>query len=145
MADHITDSLWLGNIDDAMVFDGEIITCLQDMPKGVPKRALWIPIIRTSSSLNDYQLIEEQDVDVIALRQQLDLVAREIEERMKVRKRTLVHCLGGIERSPLATVWWLHKYRGMSLNDAYNFVKTKRPIVMNRLEWLNPTFEEATE
>ena len=142
MASHITDTLFLGDIDDAMSFDGEIISCLQDLPRGVPKRALWIPVIRTSSTLNDYQLIKEQDVDVIALTQQLDLVAREIEERMQAKKRTLVHCLGGMERSPLAVVWWLHKYRNMGLNDAYKLVKEKRPVVMDRLEWLNISYDE---
>lgn len=144
MADKIKGSIYLGNIDDAKntQWEGDIITVLQEIPAGVPKKALWIPILRSIGTINDLELIADQDVDVVALKPQLELVAREIEERYTVDKKTLVHCMGGMERSPLAIVYWLHTYHGMSWDDAYEYVKKIRPMVMNRLQWLNITYDE---
>jgi len=143
--DLIKGTIYLGNIDDArnVSWTGDIISVLQDLPHGVPKRALWIPIIRSIGTINDFELIADQDVDVVALRPQLDLVSRELQERFERSQPTLIHCIGGMERSPLAVVYWLHKYHGMSWGDAYNYVKEKRPIIMNRLEWLGLTYEES--
>lgn len=144
MADLIKGKIYLGNIDDAKntVWDGDIISVLQDLPYGVPKRAVWIPIIRSIGTINDLELIADQDVDVVALPVQLDLVARELQERYEKGTPTLIHCMGGMERSPLAVCYWLHKYHGMTWGEAYNFVKEKRPMIMNRYEWLNLSYDE---
>lgn len=143
--DLIKGTIYLGDINDATNPDwkGDIICVLQDIEPDVPKRALWIPIIRTSGNLNKNDLISDQDVDVVALRQQLDLVARELEERFIKSTPTLIHCLGGMERSPLAIMYWLHKYHNMTWNEAFDFVHDKRRVVMNRYEWLNMTYEES--
>ena len=142
----IHGTIYLGDIIDAkdINWKGDVISCLQDLPHGVPKRAIWIPIIRTIGTLNEFELIADQDVDVVALRPQLDLVAREIQERFEKKIPTLVHCLGGFERSPLAIVYWLHKYHDMSFNKAYEFVKERRSVILNRLNRLDLTYDEAT-
>lgn len=41
--------------------------------------------------------------------------------------KVYVHCRNGHGRSPTLVVAYLVKYRGMSLDDAYRFIKEKRP------------------
>ena len=142
MADKILGSIYLGDKDDAPKFEGEIICVLQDIPKGEPKEALWIPIVRSSTTLTEDQLVIEQDTDVYAQRSNLDLIARILEENWEENIKTLVHCIGGIERSPLAIVYWLQKYHSFTFNTAYERVQKIRPQVQNRLIWLNMTYDE---
>lgn len=42
-------------------------------------------------------------------------------------KKVYVHCRNGHARSPTLVVAYLVKYGGMTINDALNLVKTKRP------------------
>ncbi len=138
----ILDHLYLGDWQDAQKFEGEIICVTQEILSTEPRDAYWIPVIRTSKPTNDDELIEEQDLEVTVLKHQIDLVTFMINNNMEYEKDTLVHCMAGIERSPLVIVSWLHKYRGYSWDEAYEFVKEKRPEVANRLEWLNMTYDE---
>jgi len=48
----------------------------------------------------------------------------------------VLHCAMGMERAPLAVVWYLHKNEGMSIKDAYEEVMEVRPIACNREQWL---------
>lgn len=49
----------------------------------------------------------------------------------------LVHCWAGIERSPLTLAYWLVKNRRQpNLDEAYKFLKSKRPQVEDRRSWL---------
>ncbi|MCI4317940.1 MAG: hypothetical protein L3J96_05320 [Thermoplasmata archaeon] len=48
----------------------------------------------------------------------------------------LVHSLGGVERAPLSTVWWMKEKKGYSLDEAYTWVKERRPIVEDRRPWI---------
>ena len=58
----------------------------------------------------------------------------------------LVHCAVGRERSALAAAWYLHKQRGMPLDDAYALLIEKRPQVIDRREWLdNYPFGQAID
>ena len=142
MADKIKDCIWLGDFVDALKFEGEIICVLQDIPKGEPKEALWIPVVRSSTTLTDTQLVAEQDAYVYAQKSNLDLIARILEENKQKSIKTLIHCMAGIERSPLAIVHWLHTYHGFSYNEAYKYVQKRRPEVQNRLQWLNLSYNE---
>ncbi len=142
MVTKILDHLYLGDLMDARKFDGEIICVIQDIPNAEPDKAYWIPIIRSSAPLNDNELILDQDPIITALPHQLDLVSFMIEKNLKYETDTLVHCMAGIERSPLAVAWYLHKNCNMTYNEAYEFIKEKRPEVANRLQWLNMTYDE---
>jgi hypothetical protein len=59
-------------------------------------------------------------------------------------KRVLVHCSHGHERSPLQVVWYLHKYDGMSLDDAYDFVVKKHPTTARRIYWIPQQYRPFT-
>ncbi len=142
MVTKILDHLYLGDVHDARKFDGEIICTMQELLVTEPTKAYWIPIIRTSGKLNAVDYIVDQDVEVTALPHQLDLVSFMIEKNAKYKTDTLIHCMAGIERSPLAVVWYLHKKCDMKWDEAYDFVQEKRPEVSNRLQWLKLTYED---
>ena len=40
--------------------------------------------------------------------------------------KVIVHCAGGINRSPVTVVWWLCRYRGLQLQEAWDLVKMQR-------------------
>ena len=50
--------------------------------------------------------------------------------------RIVVHCAMGMERSPLAIAWYLHRHQKLSLDDAYKKVVEARPIVLDRRGWI---------
>ena len=68
----------------------------------------------------------------------LDKVSDTIDEIVNnTGKSVVVHCAMGMERAPLAVVWYLHKIEGKSIKDAYKDVIKSRPIVCYRDEdWL---------
>lgn len=142
MVTKIQNNLYLGDWNDAQKFEGSIICVMQELLSIEPMNAYWIPIIRTSKPTNDHQLIEEQELTVTALPQQLHMVATRIISNQCDGIPTLVHCMAGIERSPLAIVWYLHAFKYMGWNKAYDFVKKKRPEVANRLSWLNLSYDD---
>ena len=136
MVTKILDRLYLGDWADAQKFDGTIICVMQDILSVEPINAYWIPVIRTSKPVDDNHLIDGQDLEITGLKHQLELISELIHDNRIDGKDVLVHCMAGIERSPLTIVYYLHKYRDMSWDRAYSFVQEKRPEVANRLQWL---------
>jgi len=66
----------------------------------------------------------------------LDEFADFVDKLLSEGKKVLVHCGMGVERSPLAVVWYLHKKKGMSIADAYRYVMNRRSVVADRTSWL---------
>jgi len=132
-ANEIIDGIYLGDLDDARVWNGNKICVLESFPQGYePKDSLLIPILT-----QPHNHLEEVDAEVIF--SNLDLVSHVIQNHINTNEKLLVHCAGGMERSPLALTWYMHNRRGLSLEDAFKYVKEKRPQAMNRLQWLNST------
>ncbi len=50
--------------------------------------------------------------------------------------RVVVHCAMGMERAPLAVVGYLIKYQKMTIDEAYDLIVSKRPIVCDRRHWM---------
>ena len=48
----------------------------------------------------------------------------------------LVHCVGGVCRGPSVVICYLMKYAGMSLREAFYFVRSKRSIIRPRRAFL---------
>jgi protein-tyrosine phosphatase len=114
----IIDNLFVGGLADAYSgFDGLIICVLEKMPDDAPPNATWIPFL--ADGINS-----------------LDMTAGVIERALAEGRRVLVHCGAGSERAPLTVAWFLHRRRAMSLDDAYDLLKRKRPIVQDRRAWL---------
>ena len=68
----------------------------------------------------------------------LDRCAKHIHEKLTENPdaKIVVHCAMGMERSPLAIVWYLHRYKNMGFNDAYRKLTDARPIVLDRRGWI---------
>jgi Predicted protein-tyrosine phosphatase len=118
----ILDNLYLGSLDDALNAppDFVIVCVLEYQPPNEPKGAYRFPFLE--GGLANVKVLDEF----------ADFVDKLLSEGRKV----LVHCAMGIERSPLAVVWYLHKKKGMSIPEAYAFVKSKRSVVADRTVWL---------
>jgi hypothetical protein len=116
-ASEIVAGLFVGDLQDAVKFDGMIISVLADVPACEPKRSIQLPFL-----LNG--------------RATLDSTAALIDFALALDQRVLVHCEEGSERSPLVVAWFLHRRREMTLDAAYDLLKHQRPIVRDRRQWL---------
>ena len=116
-ASEIIANLYVGDLQDARKFDGIIISVLTDVPAGEPARSIQMPFLANG-------------------RASLDSTAAVIDAALALNQRVLVHCEEGSERAPLVVAWFLNRRRGMSINDAYKLLITKRPIIRDRRKWL---------
>ncbi len=119
-ADEILPNLFLGDGKDLAEFGGSVVYVREDIPLRSRPDARWIPFHR----------------DGKADTARLDEAAAAIDELLGQGDRVFVHCGAGTKRSPLAVAWYLHKYKGMSIDDAYTFIQTRRPIVLRMTDWL---------
>jgi protein-tyrosine phosphatase len=110
-------NLFLGDLQDAARFDGMIISVLSDEMAAEPKRTIRLPFLANGRS-------------------SLDSTAALIDAGLGLGMRVLVHCEEGCERAPLAVAWFLKTRRGMTLDEAYALIKSRRPIVQDRRAWL---------
>jgi len=116
-ASEIIANLYVGDLQDARKFDGIIISVLADIPPGEPGRSIQMPFLANG-------------------RASLDSTAAVIDAALALNQRVLVHCEEGSERAPLVVAWFLNRRRGMSINDAYKLLITKRPVIRDRRKWL---------
>jgi len=64
--------------------------------------------------------------------------AHEFIEQARVKKcKVLVHCEGGISRSPTIVISYLMKYCNMSLREAMEYVSVHRPMIRPNLGFVN--------
>jgi predicted protein tyrosine phosphatase len=131
----IVDHVFIGDAYDAKNWERRIICVLESRPESEPSRAFILPILKTVSWMG--QLDTRPDGSIHADTEVLDLVADMIDTFVKREEDVLVHCGAGIERSPLSVVWYLHKKKGLSIEEAYRIVIAARPQVMNRSVWLD--------
>jgi len=65
----------------------------------------------------------------------LDLAADFIHKNVQENKKIYVHCTAGRSRSAMTIICYLMKYKNMSYEDAFKYVKSKRDLVLvNRLQ-----------
>lgn len=114
----IIDNLFVGGMTDARSgFNGLIICVLEEKPFDEPANATWIPFLAEGV-------------------RSLEITAEIVDNALTGGRSVLVHCGAGSERAPLAVAWFLHRRRGMTLDDAYALLKERRPIVQDRRFWL---------
>jgi hypothetical protein len=113
----IITNLFLGDLQDAGRFEGMIISVLPDAMAGEPKRTIRFPFLANG-------------------RATLDTTSALIDAGLRLGMRVLVHCEEGCERAPLAVAWFLKTRHGMTLDEAYGLIKSRRPIVKDRRAWL---------
>jgi protein-tyrosine phosphatase len=113
----IIAGLYVGDLQDAQKFDGTVISVLPDVPEGEPSQAIHMPFL--ADGLDS-----------------LERTAALIDDELGLGHRVLVHCEEGCERAPLVVAWFLKTRRGMTLDQAYALLKSRRPIVEDRRRWL---------
>jgi len=113
----IIANLFVGDLQDAARFDGIIISVLPELLESEPRRAILMPFMANG-------------------RATLDSTAAVIDAALERNQRVLVHCEEGCERAPLVVAWFLKTRRGMTLDEGYALMKSRRPIVQDRRGWL---------
>jgi len=116
-ASEIIPQLYVGDLQDAQKFSGMIISVLPDWLEAEPAHAVWMPFLK-----NGWETLES--------------TAALIDHALRLGLHVLVHCEEGCERAPLTVAWFLHRRRGMTLDEAYTLMKRQRPIVEDRRRWL---------
>lgn len=109
--------LYVGDLQDAQRFDGVVISVLPDVPEVEPAHAIHMPFLARG-------------------RESMDETAELIDAALARGERVLVHCEEGCERAPLVVAWYLRARRGLTLDEAYALLKSRRPIVEDRRRWL---------
>ena len=72
-----------------------------------------------------------------ALRETLNFITDEIHNVIKTTdKKVVVHCYMGMERSVLSVVWYLKRYHGKTIDEAYQIVANVRPIAIDHRSWI---------
>lgn len=116
--DEIVEKLFVGDMSDAHSgFEGLIICVLEDKPFDEPANATWVPFLAEGL-------------------RSLEITAEIIDNALNGGRPVLVHCGAGSERAPLAVAWYLYRRRAMTLDDAYELLRSRRPIVQDRRFWL---------
>lgn len=113
----IIPNLFVGDLQDVQKFAGTIISVLPDLPEDEPWQALHLPFLANG-------------ID------SLNIAAKIIDDALTLGQRVLVHCEEGWERAPLVVAWFLKVRRGMTLDEAYALLQSRRPMVRNRRRWL---------
>lgn len=127
-ATHVIGSLYLGDIQAAVKFDGDKL-CVHENPLLVVQHH--IPILKKQP--NSFLDRTGALVD----RKQLFACLDFIGEYVRADKPLIVHCKAGVERSPLVMACFLYdEYHFRPLSLAYMYLVRKRPTISDRSFWL---------
>lgn len=97
--------------------------------------------IQTTRFFEQSPYMNGQGYATLADCEKLNEAADWIHAQSEKGERVFVHCAFGMERSPLTVVWYLIRYHGYSIDEAYRFVKVNRPMTQDRRQWLPMNWE----
>lgn len=129
--DQIDDNLFVSGIQAAAKFEGKRICVHERVPEyGGDFHHCPILVKRPNSDLDR--------TGALASIGNLELVCDLIEYYLEKNERVLVHCVGGVERSPLTLAYFLtvRMKKFDTLQEAYDMMKEKRPVISERLFWM---------
>ncbi len=114
----IVPHLYLSNYIDAKSVPGDffVINCTKDLPMVNSKYG-------TRLAVNDD--LRPESIEI--MRRNIPVITRYIDEHVSKGHNVLVHCAAGQQRSAAVVAAYLIKYRGMSLDEAISYVKSKKP------------------
>lgn len=148
---NIIRSIYLGNIKDA-TFAGEqtkmdTLYVHEDIVPGYTP-TFHVPILNVEPEvplvIGDYFATQgaEEEINRIQRKRLVDpgklaVAHLLLDDYYDSYRPLLIHCLGGVERSPLTLATWMVK-NGLQpdLDAAYVFLKAKRDVVQDRRHWL---------
>ena len=130
MATEILPNLFLGDLADARRWEGFAVTVLEYRPPELPTNVVHIPIVDAN-----HRATNPDETQILFA--QLEALLTVVDTAMARGEKVLVSCGQGMERSPLAVVWYLFRRKGMPVKEAYRLVREKRPQVIEHLEWLH--------
>ena len=110
----IIHNLWLGNQYSSSIFNGDSVLSI-----GCKSKKLFNNQLKLS-------IIDSKDSDISVL---FHKAFEFINKELKLNHKILVHCAGGINRSPIIVIGYLVKYCSYNLNDAIKLVTNKRSCV----------------
>ncbi len=113
--------MFLGGWKDALTFSGKRFCVLDEAPDDMPA-AVHVQIYD-----------ESKDAPIVP---NLDELATEMSAARRANQPVLVFCGHGVRRSPLAAAWYLHRSEKISLDEAYERVRSVRPRVETAREWI---------
>jgi protein-tyrosine phosphatase len=119
--DEILPGLYLGDANDALKAEGMVIICVLEVkPPTEPQGAIFFPFLE--NGIANMNILRD--------------FASTVDRLLTDGKKVLVHCGGGIERSPLAVAFYISWKRGIPIEEAYQIVEQKHPQTQRRLQWL---------
>lgn len=125
---NIIGSLYLGDIFAGKSFKGDTL-CVHENPDYARMHHMPFLSKQPKSPLDRS--------GALASIKGLNKIADFINEYVEQGKDILVHCKGGVERSPLAVAWYLCSCQNFkNLDEAYQYLIRIRPIVSDRKFWL---------
>lgn len=85
--------------------------------------------------------ISVNDGHAAKIRPFFDVAYRFIEKCRKANSKVIIHCLAGISRSPTLAIAYLMRNLNLRSDDAYKFVKEKRPTISPNFNFLGQLYE----
>lgn len=127
----IIPGLYLGNSQDA-----ENINVLKENQiQTIINISTSIPNYFEDKNIFDYLRLPCHDSPNQDILQHFESTFAYIHEKLSMNKNILVHCQGGVSRSPSFIIGYLMKYHSQAFDQAREFVKTKRSIINPNLNF----------
>ena len=117
----IAPGVFVGGWNDAEAFEGARFCVLDEAPPDMPP-ATHIRIFDGAKQRAD--------------RSALDRLADAVGSAQRQGKPVLIFCGHGVMRSPLGGMWYLHRSKGITLDQAFEQVHARRSRVVHPKEWV---------
>ena len=127
----VIPGLYLGNAHDAKDID----RLKENNIKAIVNISTHIPCYYKQDQLVDYLQLPLQDSVHENLLSHFETTFEYIQKKLFANENVLVHCQGGISRSPSFIIGYLMRYHGQNFQQAYSLVKEKRHIINPNLNF----------
>ena len=113
---------------------------ITDWEGGLAAKRLNHYVINVAGEISSYanaKIPVEPELGIDQTRKTVEHVAELVNIMLqKTDSKIVVHCAMGMERSVLCVVWYMHKYLGTSIDEAYQQIGAVRPIAADRRHWV---------
>ena len=123
--------LYLGNAEDAKDLD----RLKENDIKSIINISTNIPCYHEDDPLFNYLQLPCQDSIRQNILEHFDSTFEYIHRKLTTKENVLVHCQGGISRSPSFVIGYLMRYHSKTFKQAYSLVKEKREIINPNLNF----------